>query len=287
MATTKKTDKGDRETSQIVIPRLKINSMQCPVLGTEPMLMHNFSIKARRELAAPRKRTQADRDTTDKHDPLEEFRSSVYLLENKKAPTLVGMEAAAFKTAMRDAALRIKGANKQIVGEMVSVPELLVPIYGRIFLHSAMVRNSDMRHTPDVRFRAIVWPWAAMLPLTFIETFLNEQSAINLLAIAGQIQGIGDGRRGKGWGNFGTFDVVPHDDPRLLEVMREGTRAEQMNDYENPKYWDAPTQDLVEWTLTHSKLRKPAAAPPAVAPEKTANGKRTTTAARKREVSRA
>jgi hypothetical protein len=235
-----------KKTETLEVPRLVRKSITVYLKGTTPLIINRVSQKAKRELMLPGKKTAATRAANLKHNPAQEFRDAAYTLPS--GPTLLAMPAVAFKAAMRSAALRIEGASKQQIGEMLFVaPDYadLVSIWGKPHLFTAITRNSDVNHTPDVRTRCIVTDWAAKLEIIYATPYLNETSVINLLGMAGMTQGIGDGRPNKGWGNFGCFDVVGGQD--VEELMGNWDRAAQVDMRDNPLPYDAETAELVGW----------------------------------------
>lgn len=76
-----------------------------------------------------------------------------------------------------------------------------------------------------------------------------------MLDNAGVVSGAGDWRAEKGSGNYGSFEVVNHDDPRLAEIMGMTTRDEQKAAMLNPEFYDDETQDLFMWFLEESSRR--------------------------------
>ena len=75
---------------EIVIPELQVGRITIGVLGTSPLITNPLSEKARRELLLPkRKKNTTEKQTTAKHDPIAEFRGSVYPMQD--GPTLLGL----------------------------------------------------------------------------------------------------------------------------------------------------------------------------------------------------
>src|SRR5512139_3772325 len=87
--------------SVIEIPETTISTLEIGVLGITPFLHNRMSEKARHELLLPKgRKNAAERASTLKHDPVEEFRASVYRLAEDDAPTLLAVMASAFKGTM-------------------------------------------------------------------------------------------------------------------------------------------------------------------------------------------
>lgn len=188
---TKAPDAG----SEITILEVVKGQMDFCILGTSPLIMNRMSQKVWFELLAPKgRKNAAEKASTMKHDPLQEFRNSPYLMDDPKAPTLLSILPTAFKRAMGTAALDTPGAKKAQIGRLVYIEGEQLPIYGVPKVFMAITRSADMNKTPDVRTRAILPEWACRLSITFTKPILREQSIANLLAAAGFQSGIGVGR---------------------------------------------------------------------------------------------
>ena len=233
---------------EIQIIQVNTGTITVAVVGTTPLILNRLSEKAKRELLLPApKKTAADKASKLKHDPLEEFRASPVTLRDEAEPTLLAMPATAFKGAMRTAALDLPGAKKSQIGRLTYIGAEYVGIYGVPKVYSTIVRSADMNRTPDVRTRCIVPRWAAVMSITFVKPIMREQAIANLLAAAGITVGVGDFRPEKGAGNYGQFEVVGMDDQRLLEIMKTGGRAAQVEAMADPESYDDETDELLAW----------------------------------------
>lgn len=245
MATKKKIEAGDK----IEVIQLRREVLEMTIVGMSPLIMNRLSEKAKRELLLPAaKKNRAEKQSTLKHDPFTEFRSAPYTIRSDGAPTLLAMPSTAFKNALRSVAIDLPGsATKAALGRLTYVEGDYVPIYGIPKLKMDVVRMADMKRTPDVRTRACVVEWAAVIRVVFAVPMLTHDAIMGLMANAGLIQGVGDYRPEKGVGNFGTFAVVPRDDEHANRIMRDGGRAEQVAAMANPELYDDETADLFEW----------------------------------------
>jgi hypothetical protein len=192
------------------------------------------------------RKTAADKAVSLKHDPIAEFRDSVYRL-SAPGPTLLGLPAPAFKGAMASAALDIPGTRKAEIGRLCWVMGQTVALYGVPELLMSVVRSADIGRTPDIRTRAIFPRWACIIEVAFITPRLTEVAIGNLLAAAGVLAGVGDFRQEKGKGNFGQFRLADQTDQELVEVMETGGLAEQKAALANPKCFDLETEGLLSW----------------------------------------
>jgi hypothetical protein len=204
-----KAKKEDQPTT-IEIPPLKFGKTPVRLLGTQPLIMNRMSEGSKHELWLPGgKKNSAERAATLKHDPYYEFRESMYRTKDDNAPTRLVFPARGFKKALEDATVDIPGIAKAEVRRLVSVKGITgrttVSIYGIPKIFIAMVRNSDMNHTPDYRTRAIIEEWAAEISVEYLQNKLTLQSLMNLLGGAGELQGVGDNRPGKSGGENGRF----------------------------------------------------------------------------------
>lgn len=242
------TKKPAADSGEIQIIEVRTGTITVAVVGTTPLILNRLAEKARRELLMPApKKTAADKAANLKHNPIEEFRASPVRVREDDAPTLLAMPATAFKGAMRTAALDLPGAKKSQIGRLTYIPGETVGVYGLPKVYSTIVRSADMNRTPDVRTRCIVPKWAALLSITFVKPIMREQAIANLLAAAGITVGVGDFRPEKGAGNYGQFEVVSADDPRLIEIMQTGGRAAQLAAMDSPEAYDDDTEELLSW----------------------------------------
>lgn len=252
MATTKKADAG----SEISILEIQRGQVDFCVLGTSPLILNRMSQKVWHELLAPKgRKTAADKAQSLKHDPIQEFRDSPYIIDSPTAPTLLGVMATAFKKAMCTAALRTPGVNKTEIAQLVYVRGELLGIYGLPKVFMSITRSADINKTPDVRTRALVPEWACRLSITFAKPALREQSLVNLLAAAGFMAGIGDWRQEKGSGSYGSFRLADADDPDFLRIVNTMGRAEQRAALDNPVPYNDETSEMLAWFDVEVKRR--------------------------------
>lgn len=218
------------------------------LLGNTPLVMNRMTKKAREELLLPaRKKNRASLEAAQKHNPPDEYRDSVYRCRDPKAPTLVHFPTNSFKKAMAQAAIDIPGAAKAQIGRLVSIADETVHIYGVPYLHMAVVRQAGINKAPDIRTRAIFPQWACKLTISYIGNLLTESNVINLIAAAGIITGIGDGRTEKGTFDFGRWDIVSKDDKRWHDVVSKQGRKPQEAALAKPIAFDADSEELLAW----------------------------------------
>lgn len=240
----------------IDIPVITKGRITFCVLGESPLICNRMSEKVMRELLMPKgKKTQVEKASSLKHEPLEEFRASPYVARDGEGETHLKALATWFKGAAKSAALDIPGANKTQIGRLVHVEGERLDLYGVPQVLCAVTRSADMNKTPDVRTRAILPEWACRITVTFNVPILREQSVVNLMAAAGVTQGIGDWRTGKGSGTYGQFRLVSDDDPDFQRIIATGGRAAQIAAMDDPVSYDQETDDLLAWFGIESKRR--------------------------------
>jgi hypothetical protein len=241
----------------IEVEEIKEESLTVCLLGSSPLICNRMSQKARRELLMPRgRKTAAEKAISEKHNLLEEYRASPYVLGDG-APTLIGVMASALKGAIMTAALDIPGVRKAQIGRLVYVVGDYVPIYGVPRLFMSVTRSADMNRTPDVRTRAILPRWAARAEIRYTAPILNETQLRRLIAAAGIVAGIGDWRPEKGKGSYGQFRIVDEADPDFARVVAEGGREAQTGALfgDAPEPYDGETAELLSWYVEERARR--------------------------------
>lgn len=231
--------------AEIEIVALEQGTVEVAVVGTAPFICERMSQKVELELLVPKgKKNAAEKATTLKHYPLQEYRDSAYTLADEKAPTLLAMLAVSFKKAMMTAALDDPGAKKSQVGRLVRVEGERLSIYGLPRMMMAVTRSADMNRTPDIRTRAIIPRWAVLARITFARPQFRDKGVLNLLAKAGVFSGVGGWRTEKGSANYGSFRLAEANDPEFKAIVKEGGRAAQAKAMTTPTFYDDETEYL-------------------------------------------
>ena len=210
------------------------------------VICNRLSEKARHELLLPAgKRNAVERATLLKHKPYEEFRDSPYRLP--EPGPVIGILSASFKKAMMTAALDLPNTKKAQIARLVWAQGLYTPIYGVPQIILAPVRSADMNRTPDIRSRAILPRWACRLQIEFVQPLMKINAVMRLLAAAGLFIGVGDWRKEKGSGTFGSFRLVEENDPEFLDIVATGGREAQLDALQTPEAYDEETASLLAW----------------------------------------
>jgi hypothetical protein len=223
------------------------------IRGTSPFIYNAMSNKVKGGLLSPHKKSNAEKAATAKHDPPSEFRGTLYTAPT--GPTLLVFPVVAFKRALASAALDSGSAKRTQVDRLVWAIGERVSMYGVPLLRMDVVRSADMNRTPDVRTRACLAEWACKIDLAFMMPAINHTVLANLLALAGDIRGVGDFRQEKGAGNFGQFQIVNDDDADWHRIVKEGGRAAQEAAVRNPVCYDGEAEALLSLWQEDTKRR--------------------------------
>ncbi len=230
----------------INILKIKQDAVTFCVLGESPLIFNRLSEKAQRQLLCPpEKKNHAQRITTAKHSPLDEFRASPNTL--LEGDSFLAMPSTAFKGALRSVAVDMPGATKAQLGRLTYVDGEMVQIFGVPKLLMSPVRNAGMNKTPDIRSRAILPEWAAVVTIKYTTPMINRTAIFNLFAAAGTIIGIGDWRPEKGSGNYGRFNLVNEDDKAFVRIVKEGGRDAQIAAMKRADPYNTETEELLAW----------------------------------------
>lgn len=236
------------KATEISILEIQEGQISVMVMGTTPLICGAMSQKAMQTLLVPpTRKNAAEKAITLKHDPMKEFRDSMYYARKEDSPTRIVYKATCFKKGMMGAALDLPGSSKAQIGRLVWVESDEVSIYGIPQLLMSVVRCADTNRTPDVRSRAIIPEWCCELTIRYAIPILKEQSIVNLLAAAGIMQGLGDWRPEKGSGNYGQYSLVDADDTAFKAIVETGGKAQQDEAIKNPIPYDSETDALLEW----------------------------------------
>lgn len=248
---TKAADGGELQ-----IMRLRTGRAAFNILGTSRLVFNAMSEKARRTILFPGgPMTAAEKAQNLKHNPLEEYRSSVYAHADDSHPTRLLFPCGSFKKAMATAAREMPGVRKAQIGRLVWMQNEDIDIFGVPQLFMAPVRMADISRTPDIRTRASLPAWACRLTVRFVEPQLSVEKIATLLAAAGVLVGIGDGRQEKGAFNWGQWDLVEENNPAFLALIKNAGRKAQDAALRDPAMADLETERLFTWFGEEIKRR--------------------------------
>lgn len=182
---------------------LNIKSIQVNVVGITPLIQHQWSEKAKREM----REKHAGRKTKDRaaRDGEQEASEATYRTESGE----YGIPLTAIKSAMIAAAHKDIGIEKTLVKKSVFIRSdsgLVLPMQ----CADPVVREDYVRigqGSTDLRYRPQFDEWSLNLHIDYDADLLTVDDVVNLLNRAGFGVGIGEWRPEKG-GEFGRFRVA-------------------------------------------------------------------------------
>jgi hypothetical protein len=235
----KKGGRGKKPTGpagiHIVAPQIDV--VKIAIRGTAPLIVHAWSIKAIRQMLY--KQMKISESGKEAKSPQQDFNDSrtFAAASGKDRGGWDGMPCTAFKCAFVEACRQVDGlsmtaAQRLIfiepdgysVDKTLQIPETdhsaaeeaefgnvpIVRIYGEPRMRTDMVRI-DQQSTADVRFRAEYREWRATLTVRFNANQISGQQIMNLCALAGMSEGVGEWRPSAPKvksGVFGTWEVI-------------------------------------------------------------------------------
>jgi hypothetical protein len=237
------------------------------IMGTTPLFYNAMSLKTQETLLFPRaKKNAADKSSTFKHNPDEEFEACFYRAKTPGAPTELAFPAGAIKAAMSTAALDTKGVFKTSVFRNIRVVEHdkrgnNLFVWGLPCMAMTPVRSADARGTPDIRTRGVLLEWALPVQVKFDADFFTPESVLNLAARAGESVGWGDWRQEKGAGSNGLWQIVNLEDPPAdyVRIILEQGRDAQLAAIRERAFFDSESEHLYRY-WHEMAVKAPAAA---------------------------
>lgn len=226
------------------------------IVGLSPLIQNRLTEKAQRELLLPaRRKNRAEKESSLKHNPIEEYRASAYRMRDESGPTVLMLPGVTFKAALRSATADMPGASKAAIGRLSYIAEECVPIWGTPQLFMSVVRQgTGMNKVPDIRSRVIVPKWATRFEISFQEPLLTHETIAKLMSAAGEIVGVGDYRPEKGAGSYGRFRICSEAEfKETIKII--GGRKEQLAALESPECYNQDTEDLLSWFDVEAKRR--------------------------------
>jgi hypothetical protein len=217
-----------KENTAIELPRLDIQMMEVTLIGDTPLIVHAWSVKAKKEMLA--KQMKSAKGAKEAKDPTADFEASMYRLDDDG----FGFPSVAFKAAAVTAVTSVSGLTKiaarqafHIVGEGVDVHGAFEGTTARLNLVRIEGGDPRMREdmvrvgmgTADLRYRAEFWPWHAKVLVRFNANVLSPSQILNVMNVAGFACGVGEWRPEKD-GESGMFHVATEDEMTALEPKK-------------------------------------------------------------------
>lgn len=200
-----------KSSTTIELPALAIQTINVPLVGDSPLIVHAWSEKAIKAMAdKQQKKASAGREAK---DPWADFCGSMYWLDPKsERPTeeevetaRFGFPAIAFKTAAVTACTSIGGITKIAARQAFHVEGEFVQIKGPPPSMRQDVCRVGMG-AADLRYRGEFSPWAVELTVKFNANLMSASQVVNLFQTAGFAVGVGEWRPERD-GPYGRFHV--------------------------------------------------------------------------------
>lgn len=208
--------------AQLQIQRIKHQTVIVPIIGTAPLIVHNFSEKAKRQMLEAQ---QGVKKLKVNRDPESEYEASFYRLADEQGNNVgYGFPVLGFKNATISAARLFGKAVKMtelkqfLFFEGVITPgdpQALVQINGEPSMREDVVRLAGVTRSADLRFRAQFLTWDAALTITFVENCISLESVLSLVDAAGRTVGVGEWRPERK-GESGTFIIDEDKEIRVI-----------------------------------------------------------------------
>lgn len=206
----------------IEIDRIAAETLSVPIIGTSPLIVHNFSEKSKRQMLDAQ---QGKKKVKVVRDPQEEYEAAFYRIHDEDGIKRYGFPVTAFKAATTGAA-RFYGKDVSMTslrqfmfmrGILTKAdPQQLVEIHGDPQMREDVVRLGGPSRSADLRYRPEFPEWSATLTVTYVTSSLSRQSVLSLIDAGGMGIGVGEWRPEKR-GEFGTYMVDPN---REVEIEK-------------------------------------------------------------------
>lgn len=203
--------------TEIQISRIGTETIRVPIVGTMPLIMHNFSDKSKRQMLDAQQGRKSPKVT---RDPDTEYEAAFYRTKEG-----YGFPVTAFKAATVGAA-RFYGKDVKMTdlrqfifmrGEISpNDAQALVAIIGTPRMREDVVRLGGPSRSADLRYRPEFPEWSTVLEVTYVKSALSRDSVLSLIDAGGMGVGIGEWRPEKR-GEFGTYQIAAD---KEVEVLR-------------------------------------------------------------------
>lgn len=210
---------ANETTPTIQINQIGAETILVPIVGTTPLIMHNWSEKAKRQMLDA---MQGRKTPKEIRDPQSDYEASFYRLYRENGGDAYGFPATAFKKATVGAARFFDKsvsmtAVRQMMffrGEMTKADrQELIEIVGQPEMREDMVRVGN--GGTDLRYRPMFVEWSATLRITYVKSGIDCSSVLSLVDAGGLGVGVGEWRPEKS-GSFGTYAI---DQSKNVEVI--------------------------------------------------------------------
>lgn len=207
-------------SEQIAVEKIAVGKMSVPVIGTTPLIVHNFSEKSKRQMLDAQ---QGRKNVKVARDPETEYQAAFYRIAREGQPDAYGVPAVAFKQATISAARFYKAVKMSELKQALffrgiltkADPQQLVEIHGEPEMREDVVRLGGASRSADLRYRPEFREWRATLEIEYVSSLLSQESVLSLVDAAGLGVGVCEWRPEKG-GDFGRYQIDPDRDVTVI-----------------------------------------------------------------------
>lgn len=216
MTTTKKAAAAPESVSDSVamvqLTRIDAETLRVPIIGTSPLIVHNFSEKSRRQMLESQ---QGKKKVKEIRDPRAEYEAAFYRIAHEDGTEGYGFPVTAFKAATTGAArFYDKSVTMTALRQFLFMrgvmskgdPQMLVEINGEPEMREDVVRLGGASRSADLRYRPMFPEWSCVLEVTYVKSSIDRNSVLSLIDAGGMGIGVGEWRPEKR-GEFGTYAV--------------------------------------------------------------------------------
>ena len=208
-------------TDQLLIDKIAVGKMIVPIVGTTPLIVHNFSEKSKRQMLDAQ---QGKKSVKVNRDPEAEYQAAFYRIYREGEPEAYGVPAVAFKQATISAARFYKSVRMSELKQALffrgiltkADPQQLVEIIGEPQMREDIVRLGGVSRSADLRFRPEFPEWRATLEVEYVTSLLSKDSVLSLIDAGGLGVGVCEWRPEKG-GDFGRYQIDPAREVTVVE----------------------------------------------------------------------
>lgn len=193
-----------KTATAIELPPLALETVEIPLIGTAPLIVHAWSEKALRAMAdKQQKKATKGREAK---DPKADFLGSLYWLSEPADEVeggRFGFPAVAFKSAAVTACTSTGSITKVAARQAFHVAGEMVEIIGPAPAMREDVCRVGMG-VADLRYRGQFDPWGIRLRVQINTAVISAEQVVNLFNLAGFAVGVGEWRpeRDGGYGRF-------------------------------------------------------------------------------------
>jgi hypothetical protein len=207
-------------SEQLVIDKIGVGKMVVPIVGTTPLIVHNFSEKSKRQMLDAQ---QGKKNVKVNRDPQAEYEAAFYRIHDEDGADRYGVPAVAFKQATISAARFYKSVRMSELKQALffrgiltkADPQQLVEIHGVPQMREDVVRLGGVSRSADLRFRPEFLEWSATITVEYVTSLLSKDSVLSLIDAGGLGVGVCEWRPEKG-GDFGRYQIDPEREVTVL-----------------------------------------------------------------------